>query len=279
MKSKTIRNIFVASTLVVAMGTAQAELSALQKQVLADNVKMNTMTVEQRREFRKQIFGNTDKVAQRAYNKAYKDMYVAGLVSEKSHTGNATSKAKVANRAVGTNITYDSGAPSSTNTGLPSQSVGNRFNSGWNPSAGASGAINPVLDTGSVTQITVSMGAVGGSAAFMTIVNGTSSGASVVSPSLPAAPGLNTIAFSTAITVNGPFMGAVWQPAGGTTASNDVVAVATGTVNGQGHHGVSFNDIAVTAITDLAGINAVYRVSGQLLQDTVPVELMNFEVE
>jgi len=281
MKSKTIRNIFVASTLVAAMGTAQAELSALQTQILADHQKMQSLNADERRAFRKEIFGNGNKNAQRTYNQTYKAMHEAGLIVEKAPIGGASSKAMVANRAVGTNIQYDSGTVETTNQGLPSQSVGNKFNTGWNPDAGASGALNPVLSAGSVTQITVSMAAAGGSAAFMTIANGTGSGASVVdSPSLSANVGMNTISVGPYNTT-GPFLGSVWQNGGGTTTATaaDIVAVATGTTNGQGYHGVSFNDIAMTAFADIPNKNAVFRVSGQLLQDSVPVELMNFSVE
>ena len=278
MKSKTIKNVMIASTLVVAMGTAQAELSTIEKKVIADNQAMHNMTAEERRDFRKEIFGNADKVAQRAYNHAYKAMYEAEMISELAFTGNQPTQANNPNRAVGTMIQYDSGAIETSNQGIASQSVGNKFNTGWNPDAGA-GAINPVLTAGSVTAITVNMGSVGGSAAFMTIANGTGSGGSVVSsPNLPAAPGTNNIT-GLALATSGPFLGSVWQGAGGASSAEDVVAVATGTTNGQGFHGVSFNDIALTSFVDIPSRNAVFRVQGQLLQDSVPVELMNFSVE
>lgn len=279
MKRKIIKNVMIASTLVVAMGTAQAELSSIQAQVIADQKSMENMNADQRRDFRKQIFGNSDKAAQHAYNHAYKAMVEANMMPQLSDVGKPSieKKSNVANRAIGTSIQYDSGAIENTNEGLASQTVANKFNTGWNPGAGASGAINPVLASGSITAITVNMGSTAGSAAFMTIVNGTGTGGSVVeSVSRPVTPGMNTIAVTVATA--GPFLGGVWQDAGG-TGGGDVVAVATGTTNGQGYHAVQFNDIVVTDFADIAGRNAVFRVQGSLLADTVPVELMNFSVE
>ena len=276
MKNKILLTAIIGT---MGMGAAQAELSSIQKQVIADHNSMDSMSAEQRRDFRKQIFGNTDKVAQRAYNQAYKAMVEANMMRELSPvTALATAKKQVtANRAVGTSIQYDSGTVEATNAGAASYSQGNKFNTAWNPTAGASGALNPVLTTGSVTAVTVSMGATAGSAAFLTIANGTATGATLVtSVSVPVAVGLNTIT-GLAIATNGPFLGAIWQNAGGT--SGDVIAMATGTTNGQGYHGVNFNDIALTDFSDVASRNAVFRVQGQLVADTVPVELMNFSVE
>jgi len=274
----------IASTLVIAMGTAHAELSDIQKKVIADHQSMEGMTADQRREFRKEIFGgfnNTNKAAQRAYNQAYKAMVEANMLTKLSDVGKPTvgDKGNVASRAVGTMIQYDSGMIATSNQGQASQTVGNKFNTGWNPTAGASGALNPVLATGSITALTINMASVGGTAAFITVANGTGSGASLVSSvSVPLAAGTNTLT-GAAFATSGPFLAGVWQPTGGADSANDVVGVATGTTNGQGFHGVSFNDIALTNFADIPSRNAVIRLQGQLLQDSVPVELMNFQVE
>jgi len=268
------------------MGTAQAELSSIQKRVIADHASMEDMTADQRRDFRKQIFGslgNTNKVAQRIYNRAHKAMIEANMLPKLSAVGKPTAikKTNVANRAIGTSIQYDSGTVEMTNQGLVSQSFGNKFNTGWNPNAGASGALNPVLATGSVTMLTINMANVSSSNAFITIANGTGVGASLVtSANLGMTTGTNTISVTGGggLPTAGPFLGAIWQNLGG-TGSGDIVAIATGTTNGQGYHGVTFNDQVFLDFVDVTGRNAMFRVQGSLLADTVPVELMNFSVE
>ncbi len=273
------------STLLMGMGIAQAELTALEQQILADHQSMQSMSVEERMAFRKIIFKQENVTERRRYNSTYKDMSVAGLLPELNNAIKTSKKANIM-RVPGTNITYDTGAAIATNPGLGSQSFGNRFNTGFNPAAGMAGAINPVEDTGSVTMITVNMAGINGTAAFLTVFTvdpgdgGTANGISSFNQG-GLALGLNTVTVGLPFS-NGPFIIGVWQgdAAGGAAGTaQDVVAVDSNSVNGQGFHAVSLNDISGTGLTSIPNLNAIIRVSGNVLSDTVPVELMNFEID
>ncbi|MFK8010927.1 MAG: hypothetical protein AB8B80_02735 [Marinicellaceae bacterium] len=270
----------IAIAMVGTMGLAQSdELTALQAKVLSDHTAMQEMSAVERKSFRKQIFNNSNKQERIAYNSTYKSMHQAGMLPKLAKV----SSTAVANRAPGTNITYDDGNASGVNNGQPAFGFGNRFNSAFNPTAGASGAINPVGvgGAGSVTMLTFSLAVDNDSGAFVTIgtnIQGTAANSPLVTNTTGLAVGMNMVTVS-AVPFSGEFLGAVWQ-AGGGSGSDDVLGVSTGTVDGQGFHALSFDDSPVTGIVDVANQNAIFRVSGtNLVDDSVPVELMNFSVE
>ncbi len=167
-------------------------------------------------------------------------------------------------------ITYHSGALGTCC--LSSRTVGNQFDFALNP---ASTAISPVMMSGSITMATFNMIAVGGGAAIFSFYdNQAGTGANFLgSIGVPAVTGTNTATFTPALTYSGStFLAGIWQ----FTIGTDTPAVATGTVGGQGFHGMSINDIVATGFTTLPTLNAAMSISGNVL---TPVELLNFEVE
>ena len=66
------------------------------------------------------------------------------------------------------------------------------------------------------------------------------------------------------------------EEAGAMCIAGDTIGLGSGTVAGQGHHGMSINDIVGTDFITLSGINALVRASGDII---IPVELMTFSVE
>ncbi len=161
---------------------------------------------------------------------------------------------------------YDSGALGSCCQ--ESFNVGNRFDT-------ANGF--PMMMSGSITMATFDMISVSGTMAFLSLFDqlaGSSANflSSVNKNSL--APGLNIVTWGGMGTINtyvgSSFLMGVWKFA------SDVPAVATGTVGGQGFHGMSINDIAATQYTSLGTLNAAFGVVGDIL---TPVELLNFEVD
>ena len=66
----------------------------------------------------------------------------------------------------------------------------------------------------------------------------------------------------------GSFLAGVWYVAG------DTVGLGTGTVNGQGHHGMVINDIEGTGFVQLTTLNALVGATSAF----IPVELMDFKV-
>ncbi len=148
--------------------------------------------------------------------------------------------------------------------------VGNQFDTALNT---AGTGLSPVMMSGSITMATFNLISVAGGAVFFSVFDnqtGTAAG-QITSISLPAASGSNTVTFAPAIPYSGSsFLAGIWQ------FNTDVPAVGTGTVGGQGFHGMSINDIVGTGFTTLATLNAAMSVSGNVL---TPVELLNFEVE
>ncbi len=160
---------------------------------------------------------------------------------------------------------YDSGALGTCCQS--SFSVGNRFDT-------ANGF--PIMMSGSITQVTVDMIAVAGGAGFVSLFDQLTAGAAnpVDSVSKPMTAGLNVLTFGGGGTTNtyvgSSFLLGVWQFGG------DTPAVATGSLGGQGFHGMSINDVVGTAFTSLGTLNGAIRVVGDVL---TPVELLNFEVD
>lgn len=173
-------------------------------------------------------------------------------------------------------IQYDSGNVTGI-AGIASQMVGNRFDS-----AATTGGVccAAVPSSGSVTMITFDMvNTFFGSVVFSIYSNivGTMA-AQVTSMARPGImTGLNTLGVMSPTTanayMNGAFLAGIWQFDPTMTG----LGVDTGTTAGQGHKGISLNDGAAgSMLTTLTGINAVFRVSGDLL---TPIELVDFEIE
>ena len=163
-------------------------------------------------------------------------------------------------------IVYDDGIQ----TGVPTISSlcwGNRFDT-------ASG--NPVADPGTVTRMTFFIDSGSGTDNVFVSLFDQQSGTTanvLTSSSVPLnnGPGtFNTHTFGSVV-FNGGLLAGVWS-----FGSGDQVGLGSGTVNGQGHHGMRINDIVGTGYTELAGLNALVRVTGPNL---IPVELMKFEIK
>ncbi len=152
------------------------------------------------------------------------------------------------------------------------RTIGNQFDTALNP---AGTAISPVSMSGSISAISFHMIHVGGGAVFLSLydnVTGTMADL-ITSISVPAAPGSNYVRFPIPIPYSGSsFLAGIWQ----FTPTSDTLAVATGTLGGQGFHGMSINAIVGTGFTTLASLNAAVRTHGDIV---TPVELLNFEVE
>ncbi len=181
-------------------------------------------------------------------------------------------QAPLLNKSFGS-ITYDSGTLGTCCLG--GNCIGNRFDSALNPAATN---IAPVEMSGSITGAQFFMADIGGTAAFISVFDQLAGAtANPVTSFLVGgmAAGTNTLTLGTAIPyVGSSFLAGVWQNGTGTGA--DRLAVATGTVGGQGYHGMSINDVAGTAYVSLSTLNATFRPSGDVL---TPVELLNFDIE
>jgi hypothetical protein len=172
-------------------------------------------------------------------------------------------------RVVGT-ITYDTG----TLNALPiigSYTFGNQFDSALG---------GPVNASGSVTMLTFYLAGLSGTNAFITVY-GPPSGttASVLSSAnvMGLALGTNTVNFATPVSYTGSsFLAGVWNlNTNPTAATNDAPGLDTGTIAGQGFHGMAINDIVGTDFQTFSA-NAMVSSTGDIL---VPVELMHFEIE
>jgi len=171
-------------------------------------------------------------------------------------------------RAVGT-ITYDDGMVTST-PATTSLSYGNQFNTFTG---------NPVMASGSVTAMTFyMMSGAGTDNVFVSVYGPVGAGttaANLTSVSVPltAGPGaFNVHVFASPLVYTGSsFLAGVWYFGG------DTVGLGSGTVAGQGHHGMSINDNPTTAtgFATLPGVNALVSAGGDIL----PVELMTFTVQ
>ncbi len=116
--------------------------------------------------------------------------------------------------------------------------IGNRFNSALGPSGMT---IYPIERSGSFTMATFDMISVAGGAVFLSVfdqLNGTTANP-VTSVNINALTGLN-VATLTIPYAGHTFLAGIWQ------FNTDVPAVATGTVGGQGYHGISINAIVGT---------------------------------
>lgn len=268
------KNTILLTALIGVLGTAQAERTPLQQKVLADIAAMQSMSVSERRDFRKNLFANMSSVEKTAYRQATKQ--TATL------EGKVNVKATSASRVPGTSITYDTGTSTGAAIGTDTFIQGNRFDNAFNPLAGASGAINPVEATGNITNVTWMMDSVGtlnGGAttgvAFITLVSGLDG-----TPAQVDFDGFAPVPVGTLVSfaqtdwnyANGPFLAGIWQ---GNGAKGGVDA---GTVNGQGFHGLEATSNGAS-VTSLGKANMIIRVSGNVLRDDVPVELMNFSID
>lgn len=175
-----------------------------------------------------------------------------------------TTELPKSSRAPGT-ITYDDGTYHSA-PGVSSNCYGNQFNT-WSG--------NPVMASGSVTALDFFMASVSGNV-FLSVygpVSGTTAPqlTSVSVPPTAGAMAWNHHTFTSPLAYTGSsFLAGVWYYVG------DAVGLATGTVGGQGHHGMLINDGTTgTGFAPLSTVNAMVRASGNVL----PVELMNFTIQ
>ena len=134
---------------------------------------------------------------------------------------------------------------------------------------------NPVMANGTIATVAFSMGTAAGTDNVFLSVFGPVSGTtapvlSSVSVPAPNAGGINSYVFPTPVAYTGSsFLAGVWY------ISGDTVGLGSGTVAGQGHHGMVINDIAGTGFATLSGLNALVAAAGDIL----PVELMTFTVQ
>lgn len=209
------------------------------------------------------------------YNQAYKIAWEAWATGSRQKTS-ATPKSfdkpvktRSPKRAPGT-IQYDDGVASGPATAPTSEMHGNQFNS-------ANG--NPVMSSGSVTQVDFYMVSVAMSNAFVTImdqVNGTTANLLISTQATGVNSGtFNNFVFSTPINYAGnTFLAGVWLNAAPPGA--DALGLGNGSTGGQGFHGVNINDIAATGFTTVPSVNYLIRPTGNII---TPVELINFEIE
>ncbi|MEM6793961.1 MAG: hypothetical protein AAF725_08245 [Acidobacteriota bacterium] len=166
-----------------------------------------------------------------------------------------------------TSITYHSGALSPATAF--SLTVGNRFDTAQT----TQGALAPAEMSGSISLVEVHMANVGGTGAFLSFydqLSGTSANF-LSSVAVPLGPGSNGVPLPTSILyVGSSFLAGVWN------FQDDAVNLATGTVAGQGFHGMEINDINGTGFRAYTMTNAAFSVSGNVAR---PVELLSFTIE
>ncbi len=161
-------------------------------------------------------------------------------------------------------IVYDDGIVTAVpNAAGASLTFGNQFNS-------ASG--DPVTNF-TVTQLSFYiMPPAGTDNVFVTVFGPVSGTTAPVLQSISVPLNNGPGAFNTAavgpVTGSGSFLAGVWYTGG------DTPALGTGTVGGQGHHGMVINDIVGTGFTQLTTLNGL--VGATTLK--IPVELMDFKV-
>lgn len=191
-------------------------------------------------------------------------------------------------RTANISITYDTG----TFTGVGDiPAIADNFAFGNNFDSISGGPVGGPKNTVTITQLT----------AFMAIVDGSTTGTGgafatifgppvgTIAPSLTSAniAGLqagtfNTIAIGATITgTNLNFMAGIWNPTAGSTAGTTPCATDcvgfdnSGTVAGQGNHGMAVEDFGGGNFTPSTTANAMLRATGNL----VPVELMSFSID
>jgi len=137
----------------------------------------------------------------------------------------------------------------------------------------------------------VNSSSAGTATAFITVFGPLNTAGTNASPlssvSISAAAGMfNTFTFATPVVVpttgGAPFsfLAGVWNPTAGpgtpTPCANDCLGFDnSGTVNGQGFHGMAIEDIGGGNFTPIPTANGMLRVSGK----NVPVELMDFSID
>ncbi|MBZ0114873.1 MAG: hypothetical protein K8J08_20600 [Thermoanaerobaculia bacterium] len=188
---------------------------------------------------------------------------------------------------VNISITYDTGTFSGVGD-IPA--IADNFSFGNNFDTVNGGTIGGGKATVTVTQLTAFMALVDGSStgtggAFATIFGPPSTAG--IAPSLTSAnfAGLqggtfNMIPIGTTLTGTLEFMAGIWNSTNGSTAGTtpcavDCVGFDSGTVGGQGFHGMAIEDFGGGNFTPNPSANAMLRASGAL----VPVELMNFSID
>lgn len=169
----------------------------------------------------------------------------------------------------GTSITYHSGTLSPATT--TSVCVGNRFDTALT----VMGGIGPVEMSGSITMVTADLAAASGNV-FVSVYDqlaGTTAN-QITSMATPMVTGFNSITLPTALNYVGTsFLAGVWNFTGG----GDTINVATGTVSGQGFHGMSINDgNPGNGFNAFTMTNGAFGVAGNV---ATPVELMSFSID
>lgn len=168
----------------------------------------------------------------------------------------------------GTSITYHSGALSGSP--VSSFSVGNQFDTALTSMGTAIGSVEM---SGSITMFSADMASVSGNVFFSVFDQQAGTTANLITSfsTGPLTTGANSITLGSPINyVGNTFLAGVWN------FGADVVNVATGTVGGQGFHGMSINDVTGTAFNRYTMTNGAVGVSGDV---ATPVELMLFSVE
>lgn len=140
----------------------------------------------------------------------------------------------------------------------------------------------------SIFMALVDGGTTAGGNAFVTVfgpLNTAGTNATVrTSPSVPLNPNaFNNVAVNLAYTGTGSstFLAGVWNAGAGSTAAptpcgTDCVGFdSSGTVGGNGFHGMAIEDLGGGNYSPITNANAIYRVSG----NNVPVELMSFTID
>ncbi len=231
--------------------------SAMAGLVLAESVEIDTEAMKS--------MSRDERIAyQRAY-KAKIQALTQGTQKRREFTP-AGRQAAAPNKAIGS-ITYHSGALGACC--LPSFMQGNQFDSALDTSGTV---IAPVMMSGSITMATFDMITVSAPSVFLSVYDqqaGTTANF-ITSILTTAATGLNVKTVGPVVYAGTSFLAGAWQGGG------DVPAVATGTVGGQGFHGVEINDIVGTGFATIGALNAACAVGGNVL---TPVELLNFEIE
>ena len=283
-KKQVFKSIVIVLLMNLVVQASVAEVTAVQQEVLDNYMAMKDMSIQQRKDYRGQIFANKTRQQTKAYNKAFKQ--IRAMLPEYLGVTNQLDKARLGKkpetenktvvRAPGTNITYDTGTVIG-GAGVDSQMLGNRFDSALN-SAGTMCCF-PVESSGSVTMITFNMANTFFSSAVFSLYSNVmgATAMQVTSMGLGVMTGLNTLSIMSPTTnnayMNGTFLAGMFQFMSASTA----LGVDSGTVGGQGFHAININDGTTgTALATVASLNAVFRVSGNV---STPVELINFTIE
>ncbi len=161
-------------------------------------------------------------------------------------------------------VQYDPGTPADSLLPGPALLIGNRFDS-------RSGA---PLSPGTVTAIAAYWGGQDATFPVLAILNTANTGIYGVAYAGSQVPyQFNT--FALAAPVPSVFMGIVLASSN-YVSSADAVGMRSASTNGQGFHAVTAANAFGSPFNNVAGQNAMVRVSGTVV---VPVELMEFDVD